>query len=108
MNLLSDDILEETEQLRLSLVQTEERMSFDPQTTIVNILDGGGLYIYNSAPIIVSVLLCEGQVIGLEDVSYTVSEDMLTQEVCAIIREGSIGRDVIVTLSTQPRSANGG
>ena len=67
------------------------------------------IYIYNSAPIIVSVLLCKGQVvIGLEDVSYTVSEDMLTQEVCAIIREGSIGRDVIVTLSTQPRSANGG
>ena len=47
VNLLSDDILEETEQLGLNLVQTEERMSFDPQTTVVNILNEG-LYIHNS------------------------------------------------------------
>ena len=46
VNLLPDNIVEETEQLRLSLVQTEERMSFDPQTTIVNIFDRGGLYIH--------------------------------------------------------------
>ena len=41
VNLLSDDILEETEQLGRTLVQTEERMRFDPQTTIVNILSNG-------------------------------------------------------------------
>ena len=46
--------------------------------------------------------------IGLENVSYTVSEGTPTREVCAIIREGSVDRDVVVTLSTQPRSASGG
>ena len=36
---LTDDVLEDPEQLRLTLVQTEDRMTFDPRTTIVEILD---------------------------------------------------------------------
>ena len=44
--LLSDDQLEDTEQFRLILQETEDNMGFDPPTTIVNILsDGWSIYI---------------------------------------------------------------
>ena len=47
-------------------------------------------------------------VIGFEEPSYTVSEGTPQQEVCAVVIEGTINRDVTVVLQTQPGSATGG
>ena len=45
--------------------------------------------------------------IGFEEPTYTVTEGQPQREVCAIVREGTIDRDVTVTLQTQPGTATG-
>ncbi len=45
--------------------------------------------------------------IGFERSSYSVMEDMGLIEVCALVRFGSLGSEVEVTLTTQDGSAEG-
>ena len=51
------------------------------------------------------IFLLLGVVIGLEQTAYSVVESIGLVEVCAILRQGSLAREVLVTLSTGDRSA---
>jgi hypothetical protein len=91
VTLNSDSELEETEQLRLRLDTDEERVNLDPEVTVINIQDGEG-----------------GVVIGFEQELYSVDEDGVEVEVCAIVIAGTVTRLVDVVLESQPGTASGG
>ena len=62
------------------------------------------IYLYVKLIFIFSTL---DVVIGLEQTRYTVIEDETVVEVCAIVREGELQREAIVTLETSDISATG-
>ena len=51
--------------------------------------------------------LLPGVTIGLERVTYNVTEGVGTVEVCAVLLNGTLARNAVVTLSTLDDSATG-
>jgi hypothetical protein len=54
-----------------------------------------------------AIIIISAVVIDLEFPSYTVNEEDGTVEVCAMLAGGSLGRTVVVTLSTRDGTAIG-
>ena len=53
------------------------------------------------------VCIYAGVVIGFEQTMVAIHESDGVVELCAVIRDGSLGRSVDVTFSTQPGTAQG-
>ena len=105
-----DDIVEHSEIINLTLVSTDSAVILNPSTSTIIIEDE------DSKLLCIHVQLCKNQcnvfsfttsvvTIGFNKTAYSVSEDAGNISVTVSVQNGTLGRDVLVTVSTVNNTA---
>ena len=106
--IIDDHIVEHSEVINLTLVSTDSAVILNPSTSTITIEDEDSKLL---CKIYIHVQLCKSQrnvfsfttsvvTIGFNKTAYSVSEDASSVSVTVSVLNGTLDRDVIVTLST--------
>ncbi len=117
ITILDDAVLEAAEEFFVFVTTSAPRVFIDTDETTVRVTDADdGRYSYICMYLCIIVVYCNSEVsspflvgvtVGLEQTEFTVDEGDVV-EVCAILINGALEREVTVTLHTRDGTATSG